>query len=445
MTVAKLHLIIKKMIPGWIYNFLFGKWDSQGFKKYFSNTNWIFLSHIVNFISSFLIFSIVARYLGPENLGKLNYAQSFVAIFSMFASLGIDQILQRDLIRNPEQENELIGTAIFSKLFFGVITFIALIFSAFTFNDDFILILLIGIIGLTFIINPFSTLGVLFDSKVASKYNSYLRISVAILIPLIKILIIIFNKGIIYLAATLLLESLMGGIILIYIYKKAYHKSITEWKFSFEILKRLLKDSWPLMLAGLSAVIYSRIDQVMIQHLLNSASVGLYAGAVKITSIVQTFPGIIIASLFPAIVNAKKVDHQKYLDRIKSLVIFATTLVIFMVVPIVIFSSLIVKIVLGAEFVESSHILQIHVLSALGIVIVSIIQNYLITENLGKIFFVATVVGATVNSVLNIILINMIGVVGAAYATVISYIVTIVCIFIFKKPFSDLIESLKFK
>jgi len=438
MIFHRLNLLAKKIFPEWIYGFLIGKWDPQGFKKYFHNTNWLFISHAVTFVSSFLIFAVVARYLGPENLGKLNYAQSLVAIFSIFAGLGIDQILKRDLIANPEKENEIIGTAILSKLLFGSLTFIVLVLTAITIETDPVLTLLIAISGFTFILNPIGVLGILFDSKVASKYNAYITITTATVLPLVKILIIVFDKGIIYFALTLLLEAIIAGIILVYVYKKVYKKSIKSLSFNFGILKQLLKDSWPLLLAGLSATIYSRIDQVMIQHLLNSTSVGLYAGATKITTIVQTFPGIIIVSLFPAIINAKKLNYEKYLDRLKSLMIFSGGFVTLLIVPIVILAPIIINIILGDQFVDSVSVLRIHLWTSLGIILVAIIQNYLIAENLGKIFFIATLIGAVINIILNIILIPIFGINGAAMATFISYLLTIFSILLFKKPRKDL-------
>lgn len=438
MFFKQLNFLAIKFMPSWIYQFLIGKWDKRGLEKYYKNTNWIFISHIVTFVSSFLIFAVIARYLGPENLGKLNYAQSFVAIFSIFAGLGIDQILKKDLIANPEKENELIGTAFFSKLFFGFITFFVLLIIAIFVDNDKVLTILIAISGFVFIINPINVIGILFDSKVDSKYNSYSTILIAILLPIIKLLIIYFNKGIIYFTLTLILEALVGASITFYFYKKNYSGSFKNWKINLNILKQLLKNSWPLILAGLSTTIYSRIDQVMLQHMLGSSSVGLYAGATKITSIIQTFPGIIIASLFPAIVNAKKNDRGQYLNRIKSIVIFCIGLTILIILPIVTFSSFIINIVLGPEFIESVVVLKIHAWASIGIVTVAIIQNYLITENLGKIFFKATFIGAFINTILNVLLIQKFGINGAAFATLVSYIFVILIVLIHKNLKDDL-------
>ena len=49
------------------------KWAHSGFQKYFRNMGWLIAARVISFITSFLTIAIVARYLGPENLGRLDY------------------------------------------------------------------------------------------------------------------------------------------------------------------------------------------------------------------------------------------------------------------------------------------------------------------------------------------------------------------------------------
>ncbi len=65
----------------------------------------------------------IARYLGPERFGLLSYAQSFVSLFSAFATLGLDGIVVRELVKHPEKEGELLGIAFVLKLVGAFLTF----------------------------------------------------------------------------------------------------------------------------------------------------------------------------------------------------------------------------------------------------------------------------------------------------------------------------------
>ena len=58
----------------------------------------------------------VARYLGPERYGLLSYALSFVWLFSSLASLGLDDILVRELVSHPEKRQNLLGTVFWLKV-----------------------------------------------------------------------------------------------------------------------------------------------------------------------------------------------------------------------------------------------------------------------------------------------------------------------------------------
>ncbi len=436
-----INSITRKILPPWLYERLISDWDKEGFKKYFKNTSWIFVAKLISFVVSFFTIAIVARYLGPENYGKLSYAQSFVSIFSIFASLGIDLIIYRDLVAHPEKENELLGTAVFTKLFFGILTFLVTVIVSITISNDYSLTWLIGIISLSFIFQPFGTVGHLFNAQVLSKYPSYISIFLAFFLPALKLLVIFFDKGILYFAGIIAFEALFYGVANIFLYIKILKKSPRSWSFSFTIFKKLFYDSWPLMLAGVSGYIYARIDQVMIQHIINSTAVGLYEVAVRLTEPLSFLPGVIIGSLFPAVVNAKITDSTQYHKRFRSLAILCLSISFIMVLVLFISAPYIIKLLFGAEFVESTHILRVYVWTNLGTVATSLIYNYFITENITKVFLFFTVFGASINVIANIFLIPLLGIVGAAYST----LLTLFCIvFLFLLTKNNLLKRARF-
>jgi O-antigen/teichoic acid export membrane protein len=423
---AHLHTLSRRILPTWIHNRLIGDWDQNGFQKYFQNTGWIFIAKMMTFAMSFLTVAMVARYLGPENYGKLSYAQSFVSIFSVFASLGIDQILYRDLVSHPEREYEILGTAFMAKLIFGSITFIVTIICASIVNTDPILTWMIGIIALTFLLQPLGILSLFFQARVQAKYASIITMILAFLIPGLKLLIITIDQGILYFATLLALEALVLALFNTYLYIAVFHKNPLEWKYSGVIFKKLAYDSWPLLLASFSGYLYGRIDQVMIQHVLNSASVGLFDAAVRLTEIWGFFPGIFITSLFPAIINARKSNHAEYVKRFITLCGFSLSVAAVIAACVCLTAPLIIGVMFGPEFHESATILRIYIWSLVGAIAVSLMQSYLITENkTTKIFFLSSF-GALVNITLNWQLIPLFGVYGAAYTTVVSYIAIIV-------------------
>ena len=290
------------------------KWRHVGFQKYFANTGWMFLGKIFSLTLSFFLFSYIARYLGPDNLGKLSYAQSFVSLFAVFASLGIDHVFYRDLVRYKEKTSELLGSAVALKLLLGAITTVVTIIFAIISQDEHLMIFIIGILALANIFQPLTLPSFYFDTVQRSSLNSIGMIVSTTILSTLKLLVIVFDRGIIWFATIFVVESIINGIYYVTLYSY-YYEGVRKWRINLPLIKSILRESFPLFLASISAVIYARIDQIMLMHYIDSAAVGLYAVAVKIAEIWVFIPGLIIFSLFPAIINAKISNEDIYEKR----------------------------------------------------------------------------------------------------------------------------------
>ena len=77
--------------------------DHQGFMKYFKNTSWLFAEKILRMVVGLFVGIWVARYLDPEQFGLFSYAQSFVGLFTAFATLGLDGIVVRELVKDESR------------------------------------------------------------------------------------------------------------------------------------------------------------------------------------------------------------------------------------------------------------------------------------------------------------------------------------------------------
>src|SRR3990170_6548662 len=94
--------------------------------KYLINTSWLALERVFRMMVALLVGIWVARYLGPEKFGLLNYAQSLVVLVGALATLGLDSIVTRELVKQPTKRNEILGTAFVLKLAGGVLAIVIL-------------------------------------------------------------------------------------------------------------------------------------------------------------------------------------------------------------------------------------------------------------------------------------------------------------------------------
>ncbi|MDQ5912074.1 MAG: Polysacc synt protein [Patescibacteria group bacterium] len=412
----------KIILSSWIYTKLVGHWNKDGLKKYFENTGWAILSRAISIIISFFITVYLVRYLGPENYGQLSYAISFVALFSIFASFGVDNILHRDIIKYPEKRGEYLGTAFVLKLLTGIFATILTVLSAITLTDSDVSKLVIFLLSGTFILQAFNVINTEFQADVKLKYTSIISLITVVILSLLKIMVIIFSKGIIYLGGIMLLEAIINASLLIYIHFYVYG-NIKTWFFTKHTAYILMTESWPFIFIAFFASVYTRIDQVMLKHLVNTSSVGLYDAAVRLGEIWGFIPSLIVASMFTAIINAKKINNTEYRKRLLHLSFVVTVVSTIIATFIAIFSKNIVNFIYGVDFEASAEILSIYVFSTIFLIIGSIVQQYLTIENKRMTIFFLTLGTALLNISLNFILIPIYGIIGAAWATLISYIV----------------------
>ena len=388
----------------------------------------------------------VIRYLGPKDFGLLSYALSFYGLFSTISILGLETITIRELVKNPDKRDDLLGSVFLLRLLGGVSTIIFIALTLYFSGESTNISILILIISSSAIFHSFSVVDYYFRAEVKAKYSVYIFLSTVLIVAIIKIMLIIFEAQLIYFAIAFSVEFILAaaGFMIVYRFNKL---KLSRWKFNKEIAVSLLKDSWPLILSGLAISVYMKVDQVMIKNMLNSEEVGFYAAAVRLSEAWYFIPVALTSSLFPAIVNAKKVGKEFYNNRIQKLYDILAWMAIAIALPVSIFSSDIIRIIFGNEFNSAAPVLTIYVWAGVAVFLGVASNQYLANENYTKLSFFRTFIGMIFNVVLNFILIPEYGIVGAAVATLISYSVAVFSIILFpktKKQFFMMMKSLLF-
>ena len=435
------HILLKVM-PIFSRVYIKEKWEHAGFQKYLRNTSWIFFGKIASMAISFLATAYIARSLGPTNYGQLSYAISYVGLFGFIATLGIDQILYRDLIKYPEKRNEYMGTALTLRIAASIVTVIICTLSALFLSTKDVSMFLIFLISSTFVFNAFQLLNYEFQAEAKAKYPTSVSLIVVLILNILKIVVVFEGNGVIYLAGIILLEPILYAIGFIYFRIKVYG-SIAYWKFDKEIAVSMLKDSFPLIFASAFVGIYARIDQVMIKNMIDTASVGLYDSAVRISELWFFLPNIIVGALFPAIMNARKTSEQLYYARIRKLFFALMAVAILTALPTALLSKYLILIIFGPKFLGALGVLKIYVWSNIGAALTLLMQHLLIAENHSKIILFTAFFGMAINVGLNIFLIPAYGMSGAAIASLISYFIPFLSLVLFKDSRIILFKAVK--
>lgn len=395
----------------------------DGFKRYATNTVWVVAEKLIRMIAVLFVGVWIARYLGPQSFGLLSFAQSLVFLFTAFATLGMDSIVVRELVRNERCSQKLMGTAFVIKLAGAIVVIPAVGFAAHLIGNDYQTNLIVIIVASATVFQAFNVIDFYFQAKVFSKYVSIANLISLGLSSVIKIILILNHAPLVYFAMVGVFDSLVVAIGLVYFFTKRTDSKIASWGFDWVTAKWLLRESWPLMLSVMVVSVYMKIDQVMINSMVSAEAVGQYAAAVKISEVWYFIPMVILSSLFPAIVNAKAISEALYKQRFLYIYTWMVWLGIAIAIPISFLSDSLVRIIFGSQYVEAAAVLVIHIWAGVFVFLGVAFSKFLVTEGLVLKAFYRTGFGALANIILNILLIPQYGIIGAAIATLLSQIV----------------------
>jgi O-antigen/teichoic acid export membrane protein len=395
--------------------------NHQGFRRYFANTSWMFAEQILRLIAGLLVGIWVARYLGPGQFGVFSYTIAFASLFSSISKLGLDSIVIRDLVREPEQRDLYLGTAFWLKLCgaFVMLGSVALVTQLTSINRTEGLYILIIASGAIF--QSFEVIDFYFQSQVLSKFVSICKMTQLLLSSLLKLYFIFTGANLIW----FVLVSLFDQITIAVSFYVAYRcQKLGNFYRHFDLSTaiHLLQNSWPLIFSGLVVMIYMRIDLVMIKEMLGEREVGIYSAAVRLSEVWYFIPVIITSSLFPSIINAKKINEKLYYTRLQRLFTLMVWSAIAIALPMTFLSDWLVTLLFGKAYSEAGQVLMINIWAGVFVFLGVASGSWLTSENLQRISFYRTLSGAAINIVLNFVLIPIYGVIGSAIASVIAQI-----------------------
>jgi len=393
----------------------------SGFSKYFANTSWLLGERVLRMAVSLFVGIYVARYLGPERFGLLSYTLSFVLLFGSLASFGLDDILVRELVHRPEQRNNLLGTVFWLKVCGTAVmgTTIALVLQ-FKVEDQ-QTYWMIALITFGVLFQATNVVDFYFQSQVQSKFAVRAQAFQLLVTSIFKIYLVWNQAELIWFAFALMLDQAVVAALFLLL----YHWKI-EWFpfFSFRWIqaKKLMRDAWPLIFAGMVVSVYMKIDQVMLKEMLDAKAVGVYAAAVKLCEAWYIVPAIVAASLFPAIIEARKKSETLYYERVQNLYDLMVWASVAVALPTTLLADWVILILYGTDFQEAADVLRIYIWGGVFVTLGIASSKWLVAENLQRYLFYGTALGALLNVGCNLWLIPIYGIKGAAFATLVAQV-----------------------
>jgi lipopolysaccharide exporter len=214
-----------------------------------------------------------------------------------------------------------------------------------------------------------------------------------------------------------------AGVAYWYVKKLAKIFSTVDWK-TFQELFHFGKYTFG---TNISSMFMKNTDSWMIGRFVSTAGVALYNPALKIAGLVEV-PTLTIANMiFPRVPQKMKEQGVAGVRDIyyKSVSLILASMIP-MVIPIFIFAELIITIIFGAEYVEAANILRVTIFYSLIIPFNRQFGTLMDGLKQARLNFLQLVVAAVLNVILNFFFLKWFGLIGSAYATLLSYIVVFI-------------------
>lgn len=376
------------------------------------------LEKIVLVLSSFIITAYVARYLGPKDFGYLSYLISFLSIGVVISSFGCNTLIFQVASKSIFLAKNIIKASQLIRI--GILIIFLIYGIAFLFEKNEIgnqgSWLIIGL-SISVLFQSLDCYSFYFDATLKSKFNFYANSISLIFALLMRFFLVFLGLPLAYFSLPYIINYAVSYFIKKYSYIKEKEVKSIKPKIIFPaVIKRAL----PLFLSEVSVLIYTRLTVLFVEYFKSISAVGGFSAVYTISGTWVIFPITIINSLFTLIYKERNSGKKNDLSQGVTIICFVGALALAALTYY--FSETIILLIYGKQYIQFHHMLSIMMLSS-SFSLVGYIGNRIIISYNGYSYLAKKMVFVAVISILlNIILIPVYGLSGAAYSMLLTEI-----------------------
>ncbi|MBH0036792.1 oligosaccharide flippase family protein [Pseudoalteromonas sp. NZS71_1] len=381
---------------------------------YLKNLSWFAAEKVIKILSVFLTSILISRSLTVEDFGQYSFLTSIIMIMLPVVMLGFDEFCYQKFITGKSEKfkSKLISNCISARLCLSFVILIAMFLFYLFIDIENIYLLLVLALQLPF--SSFMIFQLDNNASLNSKVNAKINIISSVVFVTARLGLLYYNASIIDFIFIYVAETAFIATLLLFTKRGVKLKASLDIKFIFMVLKR----TFPLLISSLAIILYYKIDQIMLGFMVGYESVGIYAIQAQIVMAVNLILQILINGTYPAWFRGGKINSELIVAIYKLSLLLSIVLLFFSYF----LSETVITFLWGNHYIESSSLLSITLLGTLFSGFGYISSKKLISLKLESYRMRRVVIGMIINIILNLILIPLYGVYGAAISTVFSQI-----------------------
>lgn len=389
-------------------------------RRIINNTIWIVGCKVFRALLGMLVTMLSARYLGPSGYGLISYAASIVTFVVPVMQLGLNSTLVQELVNDPDHEGRLMGTSIVMSLVSGVGCIVGVIaFSFLTNPGEPVTTIVCGLYSIQLIFQALEQIQYWFHAKLLSKYVSVTMLIAYGVTSGYKILLLALGSSVYWFALSQTLDFLLISSVLLVIYRRKGSGKLT---FSWKLFRKMFARSKYYIISNLMISVFAQTDRIMLKMMMDETAVGYYSAAVTCAGMAGFVFEAIINSAQPVILeSARRGDAalERAISGLYSVVIYLSLM---LCVVITVFSPLIIHILYGDQYGPAVQALRLIVWYTTFSYLGAVRDVWILAQWKQKYLLIINLIGAGANVALNLVLIPLLGINGAALASLLTQI-----------------------
>lgn len=387
------------------------------------NVGWSLAAKVTSLVGSLLVGIFVARYLGPDQYGLMNYVVSFNHLFLIIATFGFDNIEIREEAKNEGERDRILGTVFQMRMALSLITIMAICCVSCINETDRETFILIVVYSISVVMSPFDVIRNYFTSLVQNEYIAKVGMFRTAFSCLLKVVLLCIHAHLFLFVCSLVVDAMVLAQGYCYVYQRRQGR-LRDWRFDRKWAKYILCQSFPLMLSGAAATVFLQIDQIMIGNMIDKGNVGYFSVASRFVEVMLYVPTVLIQTVCPLLVVAKKENISEYREKAQQFLNITLWICVIMSVIVSLLSYYIVRLTFGLQYYNSIAVLQVLAYKTVAVALNTVSGQILIIDEMQKLFVVRSLCGCVACVTLNYIVIPQYGIIGVAWVAIAAQLVS---------------------
>lgn len=377
------------------------------------NSIWLFSAEAAAKVLALAIQVLAARYLGDQGFGIFSFAFALTGAFIVFIDIGIGIFLTREVARRPDQANDYLNNVFALKWVLSLLMVLTLAAALSFISLDRDTLRVVWTIGLALMVNGYTDMYLaVFRAHEKMSLVSVLMVLQRVLFLGLGFLSLILGYDVVAFSSTFLTAS----IVIFVLSRWQMHARFQDMKFQLDRdrLREIFRAVLPICGIILFSYIYFRVDAVMVFFMHGESQTGWYSAAFKLIEALSLLIASIRAALFP-ILSRSFADRSGYYQRIwKEAVRYLLMIGVPVMAGIILLAPALVGWLFGSTYEPAIRVFQIMALGFPLLCLNDFAAYFLLSRNQTRQVMKVVISGAVFNLILNLIVIPVWGIIGAA-------------------------------